>query len=406
MNAVWAAAEKVYRSGIHPAIQICVRREGEVILQRAIGHASGNGPRDTPDTPKVAVTPSTPFNLFSASKAVTAMLIHLLDERHLVHLNDPVCEYIPEFGCKKKQWITIQHVLSHRAGIPNLPREAMQLERLEDPRSIVQMLCDSEPVWRPGRDLAYHAISGGFILAEIVERVTGKGIDVLLQKEIQRPLGLRGMRYGVRPAEVKKVAVNYVTGPPALPPISTLLTRALGVPFEEATRISNDPRFLTSVIPSGNVVATADEACRFYQLLLNGGELDGVRIFQPRTIRRALTEQSYLEFDLTLGVPLRYGLGFMLGGKWFSLYGPDTQEAFGHLGFTNIFTWADPERQVAGAILTNGKPLIYPELYYLWDFMRQIGRACPKVKRRSKKAAVAAKARPGPTKIVARRAAR
>src|SRR5262249_21349445 len=155
------------------------------------------------NTPKVVVTPSTPFNLFSASKAVTAMLIHLLEQRHLIHLNDPVCEYVPEFGCKKKQWITIQHVLSHRAGIPNLPPEAMNLGLLKNPDQIVGMLCDAEPVWRPGRDLAYHAITGGFILAALVERVTGKGIDVLLQKEIQRPLGMHGLRYGVRPNEVR-----------------------------------------------------------------------------------------------------------------------------------------------------------------------------------------------------------
>jgi CubicO group peptidase (beta-lactamase class C family) len=393
LDAVWTGVQRVYRSGIHPAIQLCVRRHGRVILQRAIGHASGNGPHDPPQARKVPVTPETPFNIFSASKAVTAMLIHLLDQRHLVHLNDAVCEYIPEFGVKKKQWITIQHVLSHRAGIPNLPREAMNLERLGDPQSIVRMLCEAEPALRPGRDLAYHAITGGFILGEIVRRVTGKGIDAFLRHELQQPLGFRWMRYGVRPSEVKKVALNYFTGPPAMPPVSTLLLRALGAPFQEVTRISNDPRFLTGVIPSGNVCANADELCRFYQMLLNGGELDGVRIFEPRTIRRALTEQSYLEFDLTLGVPLRYGLGFMLGGKWFSLYGPDTQHAFGHLGFTNILSWADPERQLSAALMTNGKPLVYPELYYLWDLVRQIGRACPKAKRRAAVVPVTARTR-------------
>ena len=404
IDSIWTAVERVYRSGMHPAMQLCVRRHGEIIVQRSIGHASGNGPHDPAHAPKVLVTPATPFNIFSASKAVTAMLIHLLDQRHLVHLNDPVCEYIPEFGVKKKQWITIQHVLSHRAGIPNLPPEAMNLDRLNDPQSIVRMLCEAEPAWRPGRDLAYHAITGGFILGEIVRRVTGKGIDVFLRQELQQPLGWHWMRYGVRPSEVKKVALSYFTGLPAVPPLSNLLFRALGARFEEVTRISNDPRFLTGVIPSGNVCANADELCQFYQLLLNGGELDGVRIFEPRTIRRALTEQSYLEFDLTLGVPLRYGLGFMLGGKWFSLYGPDTQHAFGHLGFTNILSWADPERQVAAALTTSGKPLVYPEMYYLWDLVRQIGRACPKAKRRTP--AVALKPRSAPREAAGRNAAR
>ena len=77
-------------------------------------------------------------------------------------------------------------------------------------------------------------------------------------------------------------------------------------------------------------------------------------------------------------MPFRYALGFMLGGQWLSLYGPDTVHAFGHLGFTNIVSWADPERQVAAALMTSGKPLLYPEIYYVWNIMRQIGLACPK----------------------------
>jgi len=200
----------------------------------------------------------------------------------------------------------------------------------------------------------------------------------VLEEEITRPLGFRWLGYGVRPADVRRVARNYFTGPPALPPLSTVLRRALGVEFAAATEMSNDPRFLTGVVPSANVVATANELSRFYQLLLNGGHLDGVHIFDPRTIRRATSEQSYLEFDLTLGLPFRYGMGFMLGGAWLSLYGPDTQYAYGHLGFTNIVSWADPERQVAAALMTSGKPLVYPQIYYAWDVLRQIGRACPK----------------------------
>jgi CubicO group peptidase (beta-lactamase class C family) len=125
-------------------------------------------------------------------------------------------------------------------------------------------------------------------------------------------------------------------------------------------------------------VATANEMSLFYQVLLDGGELDGVRIFDRRTIQRATVEQSYLEFDLTLGLPLRYGMGFMLGGHWFSFYGPGTSHAFGHLGFTNIVTWADPERDVAAALLTSGKPVVYPQIIDLFDILVQIGRACPK----------------------------
>src|SRR4029079_18463888 len=101
--AIWTAVERLYRSGIHPAIQLCVRRHGEVLIDRAIGHAAGNGPDDPPHGRKVLATSETPFNIYSASKAITAMIIHLLDQRRLLHLNDPVCEYIPEFAKHGKE---------------------------------------------------------------------------------------------------------------------------------------------------------------------------------------------------------------------------------------------------------------------------------------------------------------
>ncbi len=376
--AIWSAVERLYQSGVHPAIQLCLRRRGQVVIDRAIGHAAGNGPDDPPEARRVPVTPDTPFTIFSASKAITAMVVHLLDQRNVIRLDDPVCEYIPEFAAHGKQSITIRHFLAHRAGIPNLPPDAMNLDLLDKREEIVRLLCAAKPTSRPGRELAYHAMSGGFVFGELVHRVTGKDIRTLLDEAIRRPMGFRWMSYGVQRRDIKKVAINYFTGPPPLPPFSTILDRALGVPFREAIRLSNDPRFLTGVIPSGNIVATADELSGFYQLLLNGGELDGMRVFEPRTIRRATLEQSYLEIDFTLGLPFRYGMGFMLGGEWLSLYGPDTVHAFGHLGFTNIIAWADPERQIAAALMTSGKPLLYPQIYYVWNIMRQIGLACPK----------------------------
>jgi CubicO group peptidase (beta-lactamase class C family) len=379
---IWRAVERLYGSGIHPAIQLCVRRHGQVLLDRAIGHATGNGPDDGPETPKVPATPDTPFCALSASKAVTAMMVHLLDQENLIRLDDPVCEYIPEFARCGKDCTTIRHVLTHRAGIQNLPPEVMRLERLDDLDEVMDILCEAEPVTRAGRQLAYHAVTGGFVLGELVQRVTGRSIRRVLDDAIRRPLGFRGLSYGVPPEEVGRVATNYVTGPPVLPPFSFLFRRALGVGFREAVDMSNDARFLTGLLPAANVVATANEFSRFFQLLLNGGTLDGVRVFDARTIRRATGEQSYLQFDFTLGLPFRYGMGFMLGAEWFSLYGPDTPQAFGHLGFTNVVCWADPEREVAAALMTSGKPFVYPELYHLYEVLRQIGVACPKVARR------------------------
>lgn len=378
IQAVARAFERYYASGVHPAMQICLRYRGHVVLDRAIGHAAGNGPGDDPASGEVLATPETPFNIFSASKAVTAMLIHLLDQEKLLHLDDRVCEFIPEFATHGKDPITLRHLLSHRAGIPVVPREVMDLDNLADSAKVLEIMCDARPMHRPGAGLAYHAITGGFILAEVVARVTGDDIRTAMAKRILDPLGFRWMRYGVAPDDVPLVARNYYTGPPQLPLITYFLERALSLPLPELVEVSNDPRFLTGVIPSGNIVTTADELSRFYQLLLNGGELDGTRIFDRRTIRRALGEQSYMELDGMIGLPIRYSLGFMLGAKWVSLYGPDTEDAFGHLGFTNIVGWADPARHLAGALLTSGKPLLYPELYYAFDLMRQIGLAFPR----------------------------
>jgi CubicO group peptidase (beta-lactamase class C family) len=120
---------------------------------------------------------------------------------------------------------------------------------------------------------------------------------------------------------------------------------------------------------------------RFFELLRAGGELGGVRIFEPRTIRRAITEQAYHRPDLMLALPMRWSLGFLLGARVLSLYGPDTEMAFGHLGFMNVVGWADPERAVSGALITSGKPLVYPELVLFWGIMRRIGLEAPKVPR-------------------------
>jgi CubicO group peptidase (beta-lactamase class C family) len=233
---------------------------------------------------------------------------------------------------------------------------------------------------RAGKALAYHAVSGGFILAEIVRRVTGKGIEEVLAQEILDPLGFRWTNFGVRdPADVALIGRSSPTGAPPVPPLSLLLHRAFGMSVDEVTRLANTPVFLTGVAPAANGVSTSRELSRFFELLRCGGELDGVRVLQPRTIRRAIAEQSYRQLDLTLGAPLRHSLGFMLGAKRLSIYGPDTEYVFGHLGFTNTIGWADPERAVSGALITSGKPVLYRKLPQLWNVMRRIGLEAPKV---------------------------
>jgi CubicO group peptidase (beta-lactamase class C family) len=379
IERIWSATERLFRRGMNPAITLTVRRQGQVVLDRAIGWARGGGPSDGRDAERVLATPETPFCTFSSSKAVTATVIHLLADRGLLHLSDRVTDFIPEFAGGGRDSITVSQVLSHRAGIPHLPRDMMDLERLEDPERIIEAIPQLRSVHRPGAAVAYHTVTGGFVLGEVVRRLTGKDIRTVLAEEILDPLGFRWMNFGVKPEDVPLVGLAYPTGPPALPPVAGMLARALGMPIDELTLLSNDPRLLTGIVPAGNVVATAHEMSRFMDLLRAGGTLDGVKVMTARTIRRAIVETSYHEFDRTLGFPIRYSHGYMLGAKTMSLYGPDTDEAFGHLGFTNVSMWADPRRELAVGFITSGKPVLGPHLDALWRLFRRIGLEAPKV---------------------------
>ena len=366
VEQIWRDAVTWYRSGVHPAMQVCVRRHGHVVLDRAIGHAHGNGPGDSPEADKTPVATDTPFCIYSASKAITAFVVHGLVEQGLVGLGEPVADYIEGYGINRKHEITVGHVLAHRAGVPNMPADTFDLDKVSDREFIRSALVDAEPFAKAGRMLAYHAVSGGYILGEIVHQVTGKDIRTVLAETILDPLGFRWTGYGVAEADLDAIGTDHVTGPALLPPASMLLTRALGVPLDQIVEWSHDRRFRTAVIPAANVMTTANELSRFFEIMRREGELDGVRVLEPETIRTALTQQSHLELDLSLGFPTRFGYGMMLGAQLVSLFGRDTQRAFGHLGFTNTLGWADPQRGTSVGIVTSGKPTIYPEV---WRFL-------------------------------------
>ncbi len=383
VEEVWDAVLALYRSGVHPAIQVCIQRGGAIALHRAVGHARGTAPSDPADADPVRIAVDTPVNVFSAAKSVTAMLIHKLDERGLLHVDDRVSEYVPEFAKKGKEEMTIQHLLSHRAGIASLPPEAMDLDLLSNRERMLEVLCELSPSSTPGRLLAYHAISGGFVLAEVAERVSGMPFDVLCERELREPLGLEWMHFGVDASETERVARNAFTGPPMVPPLSTLLTRLLGTTLPEAIEMSNDPRFQRGLIPSANLITTARDMASFYQCLLDDGAYDGAQVFEPRTVHRAIHQKSVFEIDLTLGLPISYGSGFMLGSRGLSLYGWDHPNAFGHLGLTNVLTWADPDRDLVCAILTTGKPVLSLHGLRLVQVQQAIHEAFPPVSKRS-----------------------
>ena len=242
IDAIWRATRNLYRSGMNPAISLCLRRRGEVVMDRSIGY------RTTGSTE--LMTPDTPVCLFSASKAVTAMLVHHLAEQGLVDLHDPIARYIPEYGVNGKARTSILHLLNHRAGLPRI-REEVDPEVLFDTDQVKQLLYEAEPETPSGLTQAYHAITAGYILGELVERVTGEALNSVLDRVIREPMGMQYFRYGI--GQDVAVAENAVTGLRLVPPISTFIKHAVGGTLEQVVEVSNDPRFRDVVIPAGNL---------------------------------------------------------------------------------------------------------------------------------------------------------
>jgi CubicO group peptidase (beta-lactamase class C family) len=378
-DAVWALVQDVYRSGMHPGIQICIRQHGAVVLDRAIGNARGvlPGRRFDPDR-AVPLTLDTPINLFSAAKAVTGMVMHKLEELGALRLDDEVAAHIPGFEQHGKERITIRHVLTHRAGIAAMPEEAFDLDVLGDPDEVERILCGLRPTSLPGTTPEYHAVTGGLIMETVTRHAVGRSMREVLATEIKAPLGLGWFDYGVAPESIDRIAQNVETGVPLGPVTNLFLKRVLGKPWSEVLRMSNDPRFLGAVVPSGNVIVTARDVAVFYQCVMDGGSYEGTRVFAEDTVERALeAPHDELVVDRMLGLPIRYGSGFMLGSASISPFGWNRPQAFGHVGMSNLFTWADRERELVVAILTTGKPVLGPHLVPLVKLLTGINEAFP-----------------------------
>ncbi|WP_159267849.1 serine hydrolase domain-containing protein [Zhongshania aliphaticivorans] len=371
IDKLWRHAESLFSSGMHPMVSVCLRRGGDVLLNRTLGYADGANHTQ----PRVASL-QTPVCLFSASKAVSAMLIHKLAEDGLIDLLNPVSHYIPAFAAEGKAQITIHQLLSHRAGVPGVPDD-VAIELLFNPKAAVEQICKQPSLHNDGRILAYHAITGGFIQAELIRVVTGKTLNEYLDEVVRKPMGMHYFRYGLEAKDHELVARNYATGLPNIGVVERQLVNILGAGVSEVVDISNSEAFLSAEIASANLYATAEETSRFFQMLLQGGVWQGKQIFTPLTVNRAVREMGKPQFDRSLIlVPMRYSAGMMLGLNPVGLYGPKTHYAYGHLGFSNILCWADPERDIAVSILTSGKPVLGNHLLSLGKLLNGISSTC------------------------------
>ncbi|HOB48774.1 MAG TPA: lipase LipE [Mycobacterium sp.] len=362
LERIWAATRHWYQAGMQPAIQLCLRHNGTVVLNRAIGHSRGNGPEDPPDGERVPVTPETPFCVFSAAKAITTTVVHMLVERGQFSLDDRVCDYLPGYTSHGKHRTTIRHVMTHSAGVPFATGPRPDLKRMNDSHYAREKLAELKPIHRPGLMHIYHGLTWGPLVREIVSAATGRDIREILDTEILRPLNFRWTNYGVAEADVDRVAPSYVTGRPLPGPVAAAMRTALGGSMSQIIRFSNTPLFLTSVVPSSSTVSTAEELSRFAEIWRRGGELDGVRVLRPETLRAATAQCRRLRPDVATGlVPMRWGTGFMLGSNRFGPFGRNAPAAFGHTGLTNIAVWTDPQRGLAAGLVSSGKPGRHPE---------------------------------------------
>lgn len=367
VETIWSACQDLYRSRVYPLLSICLRRRGQVVLNRSLGHAREG---------KIASV-RTPICLYSASKAVSAVLIHLLAEQDHVNLLNPVSYYIPAFAARGKGSITLQQLLTHRGGIAMVPDD-VDLDLLFDHKAALAMICEAEPSDHQGREQAYHALTTGFIFNELIRVTTGLDAQQYLQRYISKPMGMRYFRFGLTKKDQARVAINRTTGLD-IAPINRVLERVMGTHPDKAVELTNDPRFYEEVIPSANLFATAEEVSRFFQMLLNHGEWEGKQILDPLTVHRATRSQGKASLDKTLILPMRYSAGFMLGGSPIGIFGRDTQYAYGHLGYANIFCWADPQRDIAVSLMNTGKLVLGSHIKTLPVLLNAISSECEPV---------------------------
>jgi CubicO group peptidase (beta-lactamase class C family) len=228
---------------------------------------------------------------------------------------------------------------------------------MDDSEYAREMLGNLRPIYPPGLVHVYHAVTWGPLVREIVSAATGKSIRDILADEILDPLGFRWTNYGVAPQDVPLVAPSHPTGKPLPAPIAAAFRLAVGGTMHQIIPYSNTAQFLTGVVPSSNAVSNADELSRFAEILRRGGELDGVRVMRPDTLRAATAQARRLRPDVATGLmPVRWGTGYMLGSKRFGPFGRHEPAAFGNTGLVDIAAWADPERGLAAAIVSSGKP--------------------------------------------------
>jgi len=316
-------------------------------------------------------TRDTLVNVFSATKGMTALCAHRLIEQGLLELDAPVAKYWPEFAAAGKEDLRVRWLLSHKAGLCAI-RKPLPIGAFYDWQLMCDALAEQAPWWEPGTDHGYHAFTFGFLIGELVRRVTGESIGAFFRRSIAQPLGA-DFHIGVSEEDDARVATVYgaaagnrpiPTTPPPPGPFAEF-SRAVRDPSTmqhatvfnppQATMDVNTRKWRAAEIPSVNGHGSAAGLARIYGALARGGEIGGVRILAPATIERAITEEAFGPDRFTIGVPSRYGLGFQLSHASMDGYArlSPNPRAFGHTGAGGSLGMADPDAKLGVGFTLN-----------------------------------------------------
>jgi len=331
--------------GLHHGAQLAVYVDGELAVDFAGGVDGPDGDETTPETRHL---------IFSCTKPYAGVGLHQLIEAGKADYDDPVVDHWPEFaeaGSRKAE-ITIRHVLSHTAGIPYGEFD-QAVDQWGDWDAVVAAMEAIEPVFEPGEQPAYHTFNYGWLVGELIRRISGHPIEEYVDEHVFGPLGLDDTSIGLR-GDADPDAVAGLSGFEAFDRCRDP-GEGLDNPASDAAALFNQPEVQRAVIPAANGIGTARDMARFYACIANGGTLDGTRLLAEATVQDATTTHAETDSDGTLSRPARYGLGFWTGGLANDMFGSVSRERmFGHAGLGSIFAWGDPELDVGFAYVTNG----------------------------------------------------
>lgn len=302
-------------------------------------------------------------NVWSTSKGPTALCAHVLADRGLLDLDAPVATYWPEFAAAGKEAVLVRHLLSHRAGLAGL-REPHTLAGLYDWELTCARLAATEPWWEPGTRSGYHAITYGFLVGEVVRRVSGLLPGEFLRREVTGPLGIdfsvglpekeagRAAELVVPKADRARQAALFARMEPVA--VASLLNPPTGA------AAANTAEWRAAEIPAANGHGTARAVAALYGVLAGRGSLGGRRVLSEAAAERVREGQGSCR-DLVLGAGFaqetEIALGVWLSGPNGS-YGPNPR-AFGHDGAGGSCGLADPEAGIAlGYVMNRMGPLI------------------------------------------------